>query len=322
VGDFILEQKRPYVRGLLDRLVPHGGQPASRSRSYSLRAAEEVRAMSDPELVPLLLDEIKASKDKHRCAGAYMCLAAIGHNGHRLDVAEALLQALQREKRSYVLASIIKGLAQVPLGVHTYAALERLHDLLDSRQALLRFEAADALRVIASPMSAVVLVDKLATATDSHAQWNILCVLLKCGNPSMIESVLPYTESSSKDVAYMATNCIGVWCGAAASPLLADILDHSRYGKHAAMSILAQHGDDTALEAVARRTRQLLRRPPAANWWPCSELSRGLTYLARHEWHAAASELLGQARSAWPQFNETDRRWLKANLPQFTNLTV
>ena len=323
MGDFILDHKRPQLRGLLERLTPpqftHAAQDPA-SAVHHMRAAEEARTLADPELIPLLLDELKVSRDKCRCAAAYTCLAAIGHNNHRLEVAEALLQALHREKRSYVIASIVKGLGQVPLGVHTPAVIDRQHELLDSRQALIRFEAADALRMIASPMSAVVLVDKLATTSDSHAQWSMLCVLLKCGSPSMIERVLPYTDSGSKDVAYAATNCIGAWCGAAASPILAQILDRSRYGKHAAMSILAESGDDTALDSVARRVRQLIRKPPRANWWPCSELGRGLAYLARHADHTIAEEVLEQARTAWHHFHDPDRRWLKTHLPHFADL--
>ena len=323
--DFVDDHKRPYLRELLDRLTsPHYSEVTKDAESVvkHIRAAEEARALADPELIPLLMSELKHSRDKYRCASTYACLAAIGHNANRLDVTEALLHGLHHEKRVYVLGSIVKGLGQVPLGVHTHAVVERLHQLLDSRQALLRFEAADALRMIGSPISAVALVDRLPHITDTHAQWNILCVLLKCGSPSMIEKVLPYTESNSKEVAYMATNCIGTWCGGAASPLLGELLDRSKYGKHAAMSILAESGDETALDAVVRRTRALIRRPPRGDWWPCSELGRGLAYLSRHQWNEEAAGVLSAARSAWHHFHEADRHWLKANLSNFVDMSA
>ncbi|MDQ3023214.1 MAG: hypothetical protein M3R04_02330 [bacterium] len=318
--------KDVYISDLLDRLADHR-HPEVDSRgsdqTISWYACRDAETLSDPELLRFLTAAAKAARTSPELTNVGFCLGNLAKNTGSIDALSLLILLAEREKRYWPKSQLLTyiTLAAVPESLRD-RLLSLAHASLTHKNDKVRRSAADLTGHLRDSRSVPLLLDLLDSCIERYEIANLIGALGKCGDFSLVDSLLPFTNSSAQDVAWVATYNIGELGKAEATPVLARILLGSQNAKHCAMWRLHEHGDERAVDEVVERCRLLFQKPNKSVWADGgTDVVLGLEYLSRFAPDPRVEGLFRDIRlRLWRKLKADEKARLVKNVSQFADL--
>jgi HEAT repeat protein len=167
-----------------------------------------------------------------------------------------------------------------------------------------RWVAMESLGKSASPMAEVPLIELLGDDPEPKDVALIHATLGKVGSQAAIDALVRRIHHPNDDVKASAIAALQRLGDASLTPTYLDALsDRSWVAKWYAMSAIAAHGDERALDAVCERLRSSLSRQRKTNIGGATEVMYALEYLNR--WRT--SNQAAEDTIRWVQSKAMDR---------------
>jgi HEAT repeat protein len=305
----------PVLLDVLDRM--EDDSPSDRgTQTVAWYAHRDAEALDDPSLVTAAAELLRHERTKDRRRTLYFILGCLGKTTGEKSVEMLLNESLDRETDHHNVSAILDALKKMP----SIEDASRIHRLVESPKLQVRHAAIGALARSKSVETERVLLGVLERSDNRFDLSYALGSLGKMGGREAIPSIARFIHHRTEDVKGSAIYALTALGDVREQNLFLDALtDRSSYAKAAALSALRRHGDSTAVSMVAKRVRELLRKPRRVELIP-SDLVDGLEFLLAHEDASDAVAAIDAVRRTYAgRVSRTEATWIERNLLSAAN---
>lgn len=196
---------RRYLRNLVEKICTVE-RLANSDDSVSWHALREAEALTDPTMLPELVELLKSDPPKDHRKAAYFVIGKLGKNLQTPDCASSLLSFIPAEKDKYALAHLLDGLADIQKPIQL--DLKPIYQLLTDRRWLVRHSAIRALNNAASPEAEDRLLSVLTASNDTNDLIYCHATLNGIGTEKSLAQLREGLKSRKRDVKLSAQAAI------------------------------------------------------------------------------------------------------------------
>lgn len=196
---------RRYLRELVARIctVEHLANSAD---SISWHAHREAEGLTDPTMVPELVEFLSSNPSKDQRKAAYFIIGKLGKNLQTPGCASSLLSFISIEKDKYALAGLLHSLVDLQKPIHL--DLKPIYQLLTDKRWLVRHSAIQALNNATSPEAEDQLLSVLAASADPNDLIYCHATLNRIGTEKSLPRLHEGLKSRKRDVKLSAQAAI------------------------------------------------------------------------------------------------------------------
>jgi hypothetical protein len=282
--------------------------------SISWNALRQAEKLNDTSLIQPLVKLLKVTKEKEIRKHIYFILCHIGLNTQDVNVADILVDRLLSEQDKYVLSSLLDYIAEQPAVTHC----SPITNFLDDKRWLVRQSAIIALGSCKSDKTEQDLLVSLQNPVDEKDLPYIIYSINKIHSKKAIPYLSPLINHKTVDVRCLAISALSVLGDSSLVPVfLEGLKDKSAIVKGYAMSALVKHGDETVVEPIIDRVKNILARKRQIEQLPKSDLIEGMEFLNRYRTENIQVFFEWIKTKKREYLFDSEICWLRANIPSF-----
>lgn len=266
------------INDLLYRMNDKRKSPSS-TMTISYKAHREAEEIDNISFIPYLEFLISISKNKEERKNIYFLLSCIGKNSECVQVSEILINRLKFEDDKYVLSSLLDCIGRQ----NDINDIEEVYNYLRDSRWQVRHSAIQALGISKSSEVEDVLLDLIDSTEDYNDISYALSSLYEVGTQKSIPRLIKLLDYPKEEIKGVTLSIISKVGNSSHLPIfLSSLQQRSSYVKWMAMVGVNKYGDESAIEQVYSRVKNILSRKRATEQLPKSELLEAIEYLARY----------------------------------------
>ena len=273
------QQRVALVQDLLKRMADGDTRVDSSpgSQTVSWHAHRDAEKLDDPASANILIEIARCETNAQRRRDAIFILGCLGNNCPSEATTRALLDQLKAESNKYHIENLLAAIRKQP----KVPADPTLIALTADPHSAVRHAAILALENCRTREAEECLLAHVANTDNQFDLSYANLVLGRIGTERSIQYLAEAAQHKSERIAAPAIHALAEIGSRRELPVFVECLRTGR-AKWTAMSAIERHGDETAIEPVIQRVKQILRTKRKRRQISDSELTIGLRFLARH----------------------------------------